>query len=114
MGRVVVVGSLNVDLVIRVARMPSPGETVLGEDLRRLAGGKGANQAVAAAEAGAEVVMVACVGDDEAGKAYARRLEARGIRPVLTVVDGVPTGHAVVTVDGGGENAIVVVPGANA
>ncbi|MEO3936203.1 PfkB family carbohydrate kinase [Dermatophilaceae bacterium Soc4.6] len=113
MGRVVVVGSLNIDLVIRVERMPSPGETVLGEDLRRLAGGKGANQAVAAAEAGAEVVMLGCIGGDEAGQAYARRLVARGIRPALTVVDDETTGHAIVTVDGGGENAIVVVPGAN-
>jgi len=114
MGRVVVVGSLNIDLVIRVERMPSPGETVLGEDLQRLAGGKGANQAVAAAGAGAEVVMVGCIGDDEPGRAYAARLEARGIRPALTVVDDAPTGHAIVTVDGSGENAIVVVPGANA
>jgi ribokinase len=62
MGRVVVVGSLNVDLVTRVERLPKPGETVVGSGLERWAGGKGANQAVAAATAGAEVIMVGCVG----------------------------------------------------
>ena len=113
-GRVVVLGSLNVDLVTRVERHPRPGETVLGTGLVRLAGGKGANQAVAAAAAGADVAMVGCVGDDAGGTAYRTRLAARGVDVhAVRVVPGVPSGHAVVTVAEGGENSIVVVPGAN-
>ena len=113
-GRVVVLGSLNVDLVTRVERHPRPGETVLGTGLVRLAGGKGANQAVAAAAAGADVAMVGCVGDDAGGTAYRTRLTARGVDVhAVRVVPGVPSGHAVVTVAEGGENSIVVVPGAN-
>ena len=114
MGRVVVLGSLNVDLVTRVERHPGPGETVLGEGLSRLAGGKGGNQAVAAARAGAEVRMVGCVGSDEAGTAYVERLAGLGVDAgAVGVVDG-PSGHAIVTVDESGENTIVVIPGANA
>jgi ribokinase len=115
MGRVVVVGSLNVDLVTRVERLPKPGETVLGAGLERLAGGKGANQAMAATAAGAEVVMVGCVGSDEAGSAYVARLLARGVDvSAIRVQPDCPTGHALITVDEAGENTIVVVPGANA
>jgi ribokinase len=115
MGRVVVLGSLNVDLVTRVERHPRPGETVMGDGLDRLAGGKGANQAVAAAAAGAEVAMVGCVGSDEAGTAYVARLLARGIDIAgIRVAHGCPTGHAIITVDDLGENSIVVVSGANA
>jgi ribokinase len=113
-GRVLVLGSLNVDLVTRVERHPRPGETVRGTGLARLAGGKGANQAVAAATAGADVTMVGCVGDDAGGAAYVQRLADRGIDVrQVRVVAGVPTGHALVTVAEGGENSIVVVPGAN-
>jgi ribokinase len=115
MGRVVVLGSLNVDLVARVPRHPTPGETVLAEGgLRRLAGGKGANQAVAAALAGADVAMVGAVGDDDAGHAYRARLQARGIDVTgLRVLAGQATGQAWITVDDSSENMIVVVPGAN-
>jgi ribokinase len=114
MGRVVVLGSLNVDLVTRVERHPSPGETVLGEGLQRLAGGKGANQAVAAAQAGASVVMVGSVGDDEGGSAYLTRLKSRGVDVSRVVVHPEePTGTALIVVDGSGENSIVVVAGAN-
>jgi ribokinase len=114
-GRVVVLGSLNVDLVTRVERHPKPGETVLGDGLRRLAGGKGANQAVAAAAAGADVAMFGAVGDDEGGRAYLNRLRDKGI-DVLGVhtVGGQPTGHALIVVDDAAENSIVVIPGANA
>lgn len=113
-GRVVVVGSLNVDLVTRVERLPGPGETALAiAPTRRYAGGKGGNQAVAAAAAGASVVMIGAVGDDEAGRAYAARLTARGIEPRLTVAAGRGTGTAYITVDEDGENVIVVDPGAN-
>jgi len=115
MGRVFVVGSLNVDLVTRVERLPKPGETVLGSYLERRAGGKGANQAVAASAAGAAVIMVGCVGSDEAGYVYTARLSALGIDTAAVRVEPASlTGHAFITVDEMGENSIVVVPGANA
>lgn len=115
MGRVVVFGSLNVDLVTSVERHPRPGETVLGSGLARLAGGKGANQAVAAAGAGARVVMIGCVGDDAEGAAYVRRLAGLGVDvSSVRVAAGAPTGTALVAVSDSGENTIVVVPGANA
>src|SRR4051812_48526522 len=113
-GRVLVLGSLNVDLVTRVERHPRPGETVLGEGLEQLAGGKGANQAVAAAAAGARVTMVGCVGDDAGGTAYRARLERLGVDVSgLRVVEGSPTGTALIAVSDDGENSIIVVPGAN-
>jgi len=115
MGRVLVLGSLNVDLVTHVDRHPRPGETVLGEGLERLAGGKGANQAVAAAAAGAEVVMLGAVGDDDAGRAYVDRLRGFGIgTDALAVLPEHPTGTALIVVDDEGENTIVVAAGANA
>jgi ribokinase len=112
--RVVVLGSLNVDLVTRVERHPVPGETVRGDGLDQRPGGKGANQAVAAASAGGDVVMVGCVGDDTAAGQYLDLLghvgvDAGTVRPC----PGVPTGHAFITVDAAGENTIVVIPGAN-
>ena len=114
MGRVLVLGSLNVDLVTHVTRHPQPGETVLGEGLDRLAGGKGANQAVAAAAAGAEVVMLGAVGDDDAGRAYVERLRALGIDTTgVVVLPDEPTGTALIVVDEAGENTIVVAAGAN-
>lgn len=114
MGRVVVFGSINVDLVAHVQRHPRPGETVLAEGpVERLAGGKGANQAVAAAGAGADVVLVGAVGDDEAGRAYAARLASLGIQARLTTAPETSTGMAWITVDHSGENAIVVILGAN-
>ncbi|HEX7538268.1 MAG TPA: PfkB family carbohydrate kinase [Dermatophilaceae bacterium] len=113
-GRVVVIGSLNIDLVTHVERHPGPGETVMGTGLERLAGGKGANQAVAASAAGATVVMAGCVGSDEAGSAYLARLLALGVNVAsMRVAPGCPTGHALITVDDAGENSIVVVAGAN-
>ncbi|MCU1478936.1 MAG: ribokinase [Subtercola sp.] len=114
-GRVFVVGSLNVDSVVRVQRHPAPGETVRGGDLATFWGGKGANQAVAAAEAGAEVVFVGRVGDDAVGVDYRSRLASRSIDVrALTVTRGVTTGHAMIAVDERGENTIVVSAGANA
>lgn len=114
MGRVMVLGSLNVDLVTRVERHPHPGETLLGEGLDRLAGGKGANQAVAAAAAGADVLMVGCVGDDGGGAAYLERLRHRGIDVSrVRTVPGEASGHALIAVDDRGENSIIVIPGAN-
>ncbi len=113
-GRVLVLGSLNVDLVTSVDRHPQPGETVLGVGLSRLAGGKGANQAVAAARAGAAVSMVGAVGDDAAGRSYLDRLRRRGVNTdAVAVHPGEPTGTALIVVDARGENTIVVAPGAN-
>ena len=115
MGRVIVLGSLNIDLVTHVERLPRPGETLLGAGLRRLAGGKGANQAVAAAAAGADVAMVGCVGGDEGGAAYLLRLRERGVDVSgVRTVPGESTGHALIAVDDAGENSIIVIPGANA
>ncbi|MFG6475494.1 PfkB family carbohydrate kinase [Microbacterium sp. P06] len=112
---VVVVGSVNRDVVARVARIPGPGETVLASSLSRTGGGKGANQAVAAARAGgAAVAFVGAVGDDADGAALRDGLLADGID--VTGLVGVPgaTGTALISVGDDGENAIVVVAGANA
>jgi ribokinase len=115
MGRVVVVGSLSIDLVTHVERHPKSGETVRGAGLDRWAGGKGANQAVAASAAGATVAVVGCVGSDEAGSAYVARLLALGIDvAAIRMATGYPTGHALVAVDDAGECTIISIPGANA
>jgi ribokinase len=114
MGDVWVVGSLNIDLVSRVQRLPGPGETVLGSDFQRLPGGKGANQAVAAAAAGATVHMIGRVGNDEAGAAYVSGLARRSVDTSgIAVESDCPSGHALVLVDDAAENCIVVIPGAN-
>jgi len=112
-GRVVVVGSINDDLVVTARRLPGPGETVAGTSVARSAGGKGANQAVAAARAGAAVAMVGCVGHDPAGSRLREGLVAEGVDASAVAVVEAPTGIAIVTV-ADGENTIVVVPGANA
>lgn len=113
--RIAVVGSANVDFVVRVPRIPRAGETVLGGDLARFAGGKGANQAVAAARLGAEVAFVARVGDDGLGRSSLDGYRSEGIDTRHVAVDSdAPTGAALIVVDGEGENAIAVAPGANA
>ncbi|WP_328616671.1 ribokinase [Amycolatopsis sp. NBC_00355] len=113
-GRVVVVGSANVDLVVDVPRHPHGGETVLGDRLRRSPGGKGANQAVAAAWAGsADTTFVGALGEDEAADLLLVSLGGAGVRTDLVARVDAPTGTAFVTVDPEGENAIVVAPGAN-
>jgi ribokinase len=112
--RVTVLGSLNMDISVTVPRLPEPGATVLGSDARFTPGGKGANQAVAAARLGADVRMAGCVGDDDFG----RRLLA-ALRDEEVNADGVrvtadaPTGLAMISVDHAGENIITVAPGAN-
>lgn len=112
---VAVVGSINLDLVVRVPALPAPGETISGGDLARYHGGKGANQAVAAARLGQRVAFAGCVGDDEAGRelleGLARdRVDASNVRSL----QGVPSGTALIAVSEEGENQIVVSPGANA
>lgn len=113
-GPLCVVGSINVDVTASVARLPRAGETVLGGALRRDAGGKGANQAVAAARLGARVRMVGAVGDDTDGRGMLQNLSDAGVDAGGVWLGDSPTGTALITVDETGENQIVVCPGANA
>lgn len=108
-----VVGSANADLVIGVERRPAAGETVLGGDLAVHPGGKGANQAVAAAHLEARTALLARVGDDGHGRLLLDSLRAAGVDTVGVLVGGAPTGVALITVDPSGDNSIVVSPGAN-
>lgn len=113
-GRVTVIGSINVDLVVHADRLPMPGETVLGGRFAEFPGGKGANQAVAAARAGAEVTMIGAVGRDAYGEAAVEALREEGINTSrIRRVDG-PTGVALIGVGARGENTILLAPGANA
>ena len=114
MGKIVVIGSANTDLVVKTDRMPSPGETILGGSFMMSGGGKGANQAVAASRLGGEVTFVARVGNDLFGERAlagyrAERLDVRHVTRDATV----PSGVALICVDGAAENSIVVAPGAN-
>jgi ribokinase len=114
-GTVVIVGSINVDLVFRVDRLPRPGETVAGGRYQRHGGGKGANQAVAAARAGANVRFVGAVGDDELGTEALSELEQEGVEVAQVVrLDSVTTGLAAIVTNAEGENQIAVASGANA
>ena len=110
----VVVGSVNVDLVVRASALPTAGETVLARELRRIPGGKGANQAVALSRLGAHTSLIGCVGDDVDGQWSRAQLEDAGVdTSSLLAVPGIPTGIAIVGVADSGENQIMVVPGAN-
>ncbi len=112
--KLVVVGSANMDLVVQTERAPRAGETVVGEGFTLAPGGKGANQAVAAARLGAEVVFIARVGDDDFGKRNLENYRREGIDTSHVAVDPeAPSGVALIVVERGGENRIVVVPGAN-
>ncbi len=114
MDRIVVVGSANIDLVVRAPRLPRPGETVGGARFYTAPGGKGANQAVAAARLGAEVYLVGRVGADAFGDQVRGSLQAAGVRLDFLVRDAdEATGVALITVDSSGQNTIVVAPGAN-
>ncbi|MBS0411332.1 MAG: ribokinase [Proteobacteria bacterium] len=112
---VCVIGSLNLDIVCRVAELPAPGETVAGLGVDRLPGGKGGNQAVAAARAGAPTTMIAAIGQDEAGQIMLASLKDAGVDAgrVIALPDH-PTGQAFIWVSAAGENSIVVAGGANA
>ncbi|MGC8667575.1 MAG: ribokinase [Chthonomonadales bacterium] len=112
--RIVVVGSSNTDMVVRTPRIPSPGETVLGGEFVMTQGGKGANQAVAAARLGAEVSLVARVGQDVFGTQAIASIGTAGVNTAYIVRDDTaPSGVALIFVDGSGQNSIVVAPGAN-
>jgi ribokinase len=112
-GRVLVVGSVNVDLVVAAPRLPVPGQTVTGGDVARYQGGKGGNQATAAARLGATVAFVGAVGADDLGSEARSALAAEGIDIAGLVETGRPTGVALIVVDPRAENLIAVAPGAN-
>ncbi|PJJ61401.1 ribokinase [Compostimonas suwonensis] len=114
MTTIAVLGSANMDLVVRQQRLPRPGETIFGDAFTTVPGGKGLNQAVAAARLGAEVVFLGAVGDDDYGRRIRSLLEAEGIDTAGLATAQAPTGTAHVQVTASGENSIVVVRGANA
>ncbi len=112
-GHVLVVGSANLDLVATTARHPAPGETLIGRDYAEHPGGKGLNQAVAAARAGATTRFVGAVGRDDAGRILADIASTSGVETSQLLTVDAPTGRALILVADSGENSIVVVPGAN-
>lgn len=113
MGKIGVVGSINMDMTVKAERIPLKGETLKGEDLKYIPGGKGANQAVAMAKLGAEVEMFGCVGDDAAGVSLVKNLQDMGVETrCIKTVAGAPTGLAMITV-GENDNTIIVVAGTN-
>ncbi len=112
--KILVVGSANIDLVARVSRIPRPGETLMGSSFTTVCGGKGANQAMAAARLGASVAFLGCVGSDGFAEQQRASLGAAGVNlNYLKSVDHEPTGTAIIEVSDAGENSIVVIPGAN-
>ena len=111
---ILVIGSLNMDLVARCPQLPHTGQTVFGTDFFTAAGGKGANQAVAAARLGARVAMTGCVGDDQFGRDLVAGLRRDGVRCDAVQSVARPTGTALITIDAAGANTIVVISGANA
>ncbi len=111
---IIVLGSLNVDFVVRVERRPNKGETIPGTDFSIFPGGKGANQAVAAARSGGNVAMAGRIGDDVFSKVLIDSLSKAQVgQEHIVITSGISTGSAFITVDNTGENAIIVVPGAN-
>ena len=113
MGKIGVVGSINMDMTVKAERIPLKGETLKGEDLKYIPGGKGANQAVAMAKLGAQVEMFGCVGDDAAGSSLVKNLQETGVETkCIKTIPGVPTGLAMITV-GDNDNTIIVVAGTN-
>ncbi len=113
MGKIGVVGSINMDMTVKAERIPLKGETVKGGELMYIPGGKGANQAVAMAKLGAKVEMFGCVGDDAAGESLVKSMQETGVETkCIKTVSGTPTGLAMITV-GDNDNTIVVVAGTN-
>ena len=114
-GHIVVVGSINMDLVVRAPHLPQPGETIIGSDFKTFPGGKGANQAVAAARLGGHVKMIGRVGNDAFGEQLLQTLRADRIDTTFVQRDtAAPSGVALITVEEEGQNTIVVASGANA
>jgi ribokinase len=113
MKRIAVIGSINMDMVVHTPRIPALGETILGSGFQTVPGGKGANQAVAAARLGGNVAMLGCVGDDFFGSALTGNLQMNGVDiRRIAVIENCASGVAVITVMGG-DNCIIVDPGAN-
>ena len=112
--RIIVVGSSNTDMIIKVPHLPAPGETVLGDEFQMIHGGKGANQAIAAARAGGQVIFLSCLGNDTFGKNALEKLKNEGIDTShIKISDEGPSGVAMINVASSGENSISVAPGAN-
>lgn len=115
MSKIVVIGSINTDMVVRSSQLPFPGQTLMGHSFQTTGGGKGANQAVAAARLGAEVSLIARIGDDAFGKISIENFKKENINIENIYTDNnAPSGVAIIVVDDKGENIIVVAPGANA
>jgi len=113
-GRILVLGSSNVDLILRIPRFHNPGETIIGENLVTAFGGKGANQAIAAKRLGGEVLLLTKLGKDSFGQSYREYFIENGLPPHFLLQDpNLPTGVAVIELSPGGENRIIVSPGAN-
>lgn len=111
--KIAVVGSINMDMTVTAERIPLKGETLMGDSISYIPGGKGANQAVAMAKLGAAVEMFGCVGDDSNGQKMLDNLNHVGVKTThIQRLEGVPTGIAMITV-GENDNTIIVVPGAN-
>ncbi|MBE6483604.1 MAG: ribokinase [Actinomycetaceae bacterium] len=114
MAKVVVLGSINQDVTVTCKRAPLVGETVHGTSVEYFPGGKGSNQAVASARFGATVAFIGCVGNESAGQVMRSNFDVNGIdRSAVRICEDAPTGTALITIDGTGDNSIVVVPGAN-
>src|SRR5436190_20483832 len=113
MSNILVIGSLNADLVVRAPRFPEPGETISGGDLQIIPGGKGANQAVAAARQGANVAMIGRVGNDSFGPFLIDNIKNNRVDTSHVSVNDSATGTAIIIVDASGQNSIVLSPGAN-
>jgi ribokinase len=114
MGGILVIGSYNRDTLLRLERFPAPGETLTALGMAEFHGGKGSNQAVAAARAGGHVALIAAIGDDAAGNAAQALWLAEGIAAQAVQVTEAPTGAATILLDAAGENQIIIIPGANA
>ena len=114
MGGILVIGSYNRDTVLRLARFPAPGETLTALGMAEFHGGKGSNQAVAAARAGGRVALITAIGDDASGQAARALWAAEGIDAQSVQTASVPTGAATILLDAAGENQIIIIPGANA
>src|SRR5690606_20961717 len=113
MGKIVVIGSLNMDLVIDVDELPKKGETIIGKEFIQIPGGKGANQAVAMGRLKGQVSMVGKIGEDSFGDSLIYSLKNSGVNTDFIMKANTSTGIALITVDRKGENTIVVSPGAN-
>ena len=114
MGGILVIGSYNRDTVLRLLRFPAPGETLTALGMAEFHGGKGSNQAVAAARAGGRVALITAIGDDASGQAARALWAAEGIDAQAVQTTQVPTGAATILLDSAGENQIIIIPGANA